>query len=176
MRLLITCLLFAAHSALAGVWAYRQGEALPDGCGGFYAAETAYNYSGDIYGDATVLVQSRDRIDVSRKKILAGQLVDMTEAESAIMDGIEAQAAADAEAARQAAKPDALKTAENNFFALCAALGLEGKPGFATIQTTLDEMQDQQAAMLIALRLLAIDAEAKREGGLQWWNDAEVHP
>jgi hypothetical protein len=105
--------------------------------------------------------------------------VDVTEAESAIMDAVEAQAAADAEAARQAAKPEALKTAENNFFGLCHAIfGDYQKRGFAELQAALDAIltTDPNTATVLSIKLLAIDAECKREGGLLWFDDAAIHP
>ena len=160
------------------IYAYRQGDALPDGCAGFYAVETAYNYVGDFHGDETVLYSSRERVDVSRKKFVDGQLVDMTEAESAIMDGIGAQAATDAEAERQAAKPDKLKAAENKFFDLCfAMLGDRQKRGFDEISAAIEAIAttDQETATALSLRLLAVDAECKREGGNQWWDTAAYH-
>ena len=160
------------------IYAYRQGDALPDGCAGFYAVETAYNYVGDFHGDETVLYSSRGRVDVSRKKFVDGQLVDMTEAESAIMDGIGAQAATDAEAARQAAKPDKLKAAENKFFDLCfAVFGDRTKRGFDELNVTIQTLAetDQSTASALALQLLAVDAECKREGGNTWWDTAAYH-
>ena len=97
-------------------YVYRDSHrALPDGCEGNYVSEQVYQFSGDYYGDATVLHETPYPVDVRRKKILDGQMVDMTEAEAAIMDAAEAQAAADAEAARQAAKSQELKDAENAF-------------------------------------------------------------
>ena len=92
----------------------------------------------------------------------------------------EAQAAAArAEIDRQLNKPLALKKAENNFFSMCYVLfsSME-KRGFSDITTALDAMKitDPQTAMVLSIQLLGIDAEAKREGGLQWWDDAVYHP
>jgi hypothetical protein len=83
------------------------------------------------------------------------------------------------ESERQASKPLALKTAENNFFKLCFAIfQTMDKRGFSEISQTLEGMSstDPQTAMVLSIKLLGIDAEAKREGGLQWWDDATWHP
>ena len=103
---------------------------------------------------------------------------EMSQEEKDAVDAAEAQAAEAAEAARQMAKPMALKRAENNFFALCFALfGDMEKRGFAAITDKLDAMKatDAQTAIVLSIQLLGIDAEAKREGGLAWWDDATYH-
>ena len=90
----------------------------------------------------------------------------------------EAEQAAAAEAARQAAKPVKLKAVENAFLDLCNTLaGSYDKLDFATINQTLEAMMETDAntATVLSLRLLAIDAEAKREGGLNWWDDCALH-
>ena len=157
-------------------YVYRDsGTPLPDGIEGNYVAVQEYPYSGDYYGDATVLRETQEPLDISRMKVLDGVLTQMNEAEREIMDALEAEQAASAEIARQAAKPEKLKAAENNFFALCSLLGLSGKPGFGEIQAVLDGMEDQDQAAALAIRLLGIDAECKREGGLQWWDGAIYH-
>ena len=105
------------------------------------------------------------------------ELVAMTDSERTERDAYDLALAAVAEAARQAAKSDALKAVENNFYTLCAALGLAGKPTFAEINAALTAMQssDPDTAVVLSLKLLAIDAEGKREGGLEWWDDAATH-
>lgn len=37
-------------------------------------------------------------------------------------------------------------------------------------------VSDANTAIVLGMRLLSIDAEAKREGGLKWWDDCEYHP
>ena len=125
-------------------YVYRDSHrALPEGCEGNYVSEQVYQFSGDYYGDATVLHETPYPVDVRRKKILDGQMVDMTEAESAIMDAAEAQAVADAEAARQAAKSQELKDAENAFLiavqTVNAAYNLDIQPtdGFQDVMAKL---------------------------------------
>ena len=89
------------------------------------------------------------------------------------------QDAVDTEAARQSAKPDALKRAENNFFKMCASVfGDLQKRGFAELTQAIETLTatDAQAGIVASIKLLAIDAEAKREGGLNWWDDAAWHP
>lgn len=93
----------------------------------------------------------------------------------------EATAAA-AEAARQAAKPAALKAVENRFLLLCEQLtGSRNKATFGELSAVIHGMlQSGDAATIDAARnasleLLAVDAEAKREGGLRWWDDCTWH-
>lgn len=77
---------------------------------------------------------------------------------------------------RQAAKSLTLREVEQNFMNLCAQLGSQEKLGFSEISAILDDMEDRNAAIVLSLKLLAIDAEGKREGGLNWWDDCAVHP
>ena len=89
------------------------------------------------------------------------------------------QEAAEAEIARQAAKPDALKAVEVRFLDLCQTLtGSREKAGFAALSDIIEQLMlaDPQTATAASLRLLAIDAEGKREGGLHWWDDCADHP
>lgn len=62
-----------------------------------------------------------------------------------------------------------------SFFALCDVLGFTNStPGFADLRAKLYSMKetDPLGAMLMSIDLLAIDAEGKRLGGLQWWDNA----
>lgn len=71
-----------------------------------------------------------------------------------------------------------LKTVENNFLLLCEQLlGSRNKASFDDLNTALTTLLsiDQGTAIVLSLKLLAIDAEAKREGGLNWWDTAEFH-
>lgn len=86
---------------------------------------------------------------------------------------------ADIEADRQAAKPVALKAIENQFLAICEQLsGSRAKMGFAELQECIESLMatNQNAAVVLSLRLLTIDAAGKREGGLAWWDDIAWHP
>jgi hypothetical protein len=159
------------------IYAYRTGALLPEGCVGHYVTVTTHNYSSELFGDAGLVMQSQTQLDMSRKKVLDGAIVDMTPEECAIMDAKEASEAAAAEVARQAAKSAELKAAENRFFALCAAVGLSGKPGFDALNAAILALKesDPDTARDAAIELLAIDAECKREGGLSWWDDAAYH-
>lgn len=106
------------------------------------------------------------------------QLEAMTEEERTARDAYDAAQAEASEAARQAAKPDALKGAENNFYLLCnAVFGDFQKRTFAELNAAIEAIKatDFSAAVELSVRLLAVDAEAKREGGLKWWDDAVQH-
>lgn len=87
-------------------------------------------------------------------------------------------ALADINAQLSAMKSDKLKSAENKFFDLCFAIyGDRTKRGFDELNTAIEALTatDQNAATALAIRLLAVDAECKREGGNQWWDTAAYH-
>lgn len=78
----------------------------------------------------------------------------------------------------QAAKSEALKVVENRFLSLCEQLtGSKTKASFGTLNTAIEGLMtnDAATATAVSLRLLAIDAEAKREGGLNWWDTCTWH-
>lgn len=84
----------------------------------------------------------------------------------------------DINAQLSAMKSDKLKAAENKFFDLCFAIyGDRTKRGFDELNTAIEALTatDQNAATALAIRLLAVDAECKREGGNQWWDTAAYH-
>jgi len=102
----------------------------------------------------------------------------MTQEERATRDAYDADQAAIAEAERQAAKPAKLKSAENKFFDLCNAIfGNYEKRGFDELNTAIETLTttDPSTATALAIRLLAVDAECKREGGNSWWDTAAYH-
>ena len=103
--------------------------------------------------------------------------VAMTEEERAQRDAYDIAQAVAKESAKQASKSLKLKQAENNFFILCTSMGLEGKPTFNEMNAGITSIQetDPDAAVVLSLKLLAVDAEAKREGGLEWWDTAAWH-
>lgn len=108
---------------------------------------------------------------IKYKKLVETTWVEMTAEEKAAVDAAE-------EVARQAAKPTVLKNAENNFLSLCDLLTAStnhAKLGFAEINALI-ELLPQEQQVIIGLKLLAVDAEAKREGGLKWWDDCSWHP
>jgi hypothetical protein len=127
------------------------------------------------------------------KKTVEGVLVEMTAEEKHMVDvpamyknpdgtemTDEQKAAVDAaeEVARQAAKSAALKNAENNFLSLCDVLTAatnHAKLSFAELNAIIAAMPLEQQ-LVIGVKLLAVDAEAKREGGLLWWDDCTWHP
>lgn len=79
--------------------------------------------------------------------------------------------------ARQAAKPDALKETENDFFDLCFVIfGDYEKRGFDEIETALETLKatDFNAATELSIKLLSIDAMGKRYNE-KWWDDAVRH-
>ena len=105
------------------------------------------------------------------RKEVEGYWVEMTAEEKAAVDAAE-------ETARQMAKPLKLKIAENKFLAMCDQLTgttSHTKLGFDELQLVLDQITDPNIKVMAALNLLAIDAEAKREGGLKWWDDCSWH-
>lgn len=93
------------------------------------------------------------------------------------INGNEQAAIEAAQAKIQTGKPLALKQAENRFLALCDLLTgttTHTKLGFSTLEQIITTLpQDQQ--VMIGIKLLAIDAEAKREGGNLWWDSAAWH-
>lgn len=71
-----------------------------------------------------------------------------------------------------------LKLVENKFMDFCEQLtGNKQRLTFEQLNTVIEGLlaTDPQSAMVLSLRLLAIDAEAKREGGLEWWDTCEYH-
>ena len=93
------------------------------------------------------------------------------------INAAESAAIAAAAAKVQTGKPLALKQAENRFLALCDTLTgstTHAKLGFALLEQIIGTLPQEQQVM-VGLRLLAIDAECKREGGNLWWDSAEWH-
>jgi len=79
---------------------------------------------------------------------------------------------------RQNNKPQALKAVENSFYELCNLIfGDYTKRGFDEIKVALENLLavDPNTSVVLSVKLLGIDAEGKREGGLQWWDDAVRH-
>jgi len=82
------------------------------------------------------------------------------------------------EAERQARKPLVLKTVENKFLAMCDQLTgttTHTKLGFDQINAIIEAIPDESTKLQAGVKLLAIDAEAKCEGGLMWWDDCKWH-
>jgi hypothetical protein len=105
------------------------------------------------------------------RKQVDGYWVEMTVEEKAAVDAAE-------ERERQDAKPLALKIVENKFLSMCDMLTggtSHAKLGFSDIQMAIDQIADPATKMMISVQLLAIDAEAKREGGNLWWDDCTWH-
>jgi hypothetical protein len=50
------------------------------------------------------------------------------------------------------------------------------KLGFDTLNIIIEQIADPNVKAMAAIQLLAIDAEAKREGGNLWWDDCAWHP
>ena len=101
-------------------------------------------------------------------------LSPMLTAERTARDDYDAAQVVVAEAARQAAKPTAMKASENDFLTLCASLGFTGKAGFDELGALLEGMEDQQQAAAISIKLLSIDAAGKRYDA-RWWDDCAWH-
>jgi len=79
----------------------------------------------------------------------------------------------------QAVKTTTLKLAENKFMDVCESIiGQKVKLGFDEIQEIIEPMQTNNPEMFMGLsiKLLAIDSELKREGGVKWWDDCIYHP
>ena len=82
------------------------------------------------------------------------------------------------EIARQEAKPLKLKVVENKFLSICDQLtgsNTHAKLGFDELNAIAGQIQDANTKVGVAIQLLAIYAEAKREGGLKWWDDCAWH-
>ena len=82
------------------------------------------------------------------------------------------------EEAIQKLKPAALKAVENRFLAMCDQLTqatTHNKLGFDIIEQLIKSIPDQATQFYLSAQLLAIDAEAKREGGNLWWDDCAWH-
>ena len=104
-------------------------------------------------------------------KIVNGSIEEKTQEEKDAFDTV-------AENWEQSSKPAALKTVENNFLLVCDMLtqsSLHEKLGFDELHVILEAWPDPQQKLDITVSLLAIDAEAKREGGLNWWDSCAWH-
>lgn len=113
------------------------------------------------------------------RKIENGVLLEKTAEEKAQADLDEAARKAQEEAQRQLGKPLRLKIVENTFLSICDTLTGQTshvKLGFDTLNTIISGITDPNTKVLVSLQLLSIDAEAKREGGLLWWDDCTWHP
>ncbi len=79
---------------------------------------------------------------------------------------------------RQNEKDIVLKVVEDRFIYLCDYLTQSNshtRLGFDTLNTIVQSITTIDRYE-IAMRLLAIDAEGKREGGRKWWDDCIWHP
>lgn len=102
-------------------------------------------------------------------KVINGEIVEKTLEEKNAFDVAEA-------AYNQSSKSLTLKTVENNFLLMCDALTgstSHEKLGFDELHSILEIIPNVDDKNNYSLKLLAIDAEAKREGGLQWWDTCE---
>lgn len=109
------------------------------------------------------------------RKFVDGIWVELTQEEKDIVDQNEAIVA---EESMQNNKPLALKKAENNFLLMCDLLTgstEHNKVGFADLNTIIEAISDDGTKLMTAVKLLAIDAECKREGGLLWWDTCKWH-
>jgi hypothetical protein len=117
-------------------------------------------------------------MDGTQMLIADGVLREKTAEEKAAFDAAKAVYESQAEIQRQLAKPLKLKAVENRFLALCDQLtgGTEHtKLGFDVLEAIVGQIADQNTKVMVAIELLAIDAEAKREGGNLWWDDCVWH-
>lgn len=81
---------------------------------------------------------------------------------------------------RQLAKGLELKQTENNFLLICDQLtqtNTHTKLDFPTLNSLLDALLliDANTAIVLSLKLLAIDAQGKTLAGLDWWSDCTWH-
>ena len=75
-------------------------------------------------------------------------------------------------------KPYELKQAENNFLTMCDLLTNTKEHKKITLSETytlIDKLENLEVKLTTAIKLLAIDAEGKREGGELWWNTCKWH-
>ena len=112
-------------------------------------------------------------IDSTTCKLIVAEQVNIAEEQAA-----QEAARIAAEQARQDAKSLTLKTVENTFLLMCDQLTgvtTHTKLGFDQINAVISGLTDQNQAVMLSLKLLEIDAEAKREGGLLWWDTCTWH-
>jgi len=72
-----------------------------------------------------------------------------------------------------------MKVVDNKFLSMCDILTggtNHAKLGFAELGVIIEGMTNQNEMVMVTLQLLTIDAQAKREGGLLWWDDCAWHP
>ena len=103
---------------------------------------------------------------------------DAEEAANEAQEAINEANMIEAEANMQLNKSLALKSVENNFLLLCEQLlGSRVKASFGYLNTALTTLlaMDQGLAVVLSIKLLALDAEGKREGGLNWWDTITWH-
>jgi len=159
--LLITLL---ASSVSADYYVYRDsGNSLPDGCTGNYVAEQHYSYSGDYYGDETVLIESVERLDISGKKVIAGQIVDMTTEELEIIEAQEAAQFAAYEAARGEAIAGQASAAITTLAGLLDVFGLSMPLDFQEAMGTMYAASKQDASKTPDALLALITYNGLRE-------------
>jgi hypothetical protein len=107
-----------------------------------------------------------------------GALREKTTEEKTAYDDAKADADEVLKQAHQVGKPLILKAVENNFLLICDAMTgttTHTKLGFTALQVLGDALPADEKTAL-TLNLLALDAQAKTEGGLEWWVDCEWHP
>jgi len=130
-------------------------------------------FSGDTPYPAGAIVESDVSVDMDERFLTVTNGVVVAKS----VEEIEQIKVAD-EVEMQAAKSVELKALENEFYELCNQLfGDYGKRGFVEIRAKVEQLQatDPMLAVTMSLRLLAIDAEARREGGDKWWDTAIRH-
>jgi hypothetical protein len=105
------------------------------------------------------------------KKLVNGSLLEMTADEKLTVDLA-------TESARQHQKSPALKKAENSYLTMCdtlSATNTHAKLGFDALKAMITTLPMEQQ-ILLSIQLLVLDAELKREGGNNWWDDCSWHP
>lgn len=92
----------------------------------------------------------------------------------AVQADVEAQ-----EVARQLAKDDDLKRAENAFLVFCDSVTggtSHTKLSIPQLNDIGAQLTDQQMYAALTIKLLAIDAQLKTMAGNGWWYDCQWHP
>jgi len=130
------------------------------------------SYAGDSLTNLTAQVQievakMHDAKTPEARKVIQDNIKDLQTRIRAVVD-----------AQRQSHKSETLMKVENKFLAFCDMLSntnTHAKLSFDAITEKLDKITDANTKVMISVQLLAIDAEAKREGGLRWWDSCVWH-
>ena len=145
-------------------WRKLETEALPVAEGYTRIGNVYYQQDSENEDNAIAIVN-----DILTS-VIEQQNIEQSEAYNQQMIEIEAN--------RQNDKPLELKKAENAFLDICELLtGKKDKLGFGELEAIINNLMttNQNQAVVLSIKLLSIDAQGKRSGGLTWWDDCIYH-